>query len=469
MKKHFIYIWIVLVVALASCYDDLGNYDYAPIEEPVVTGMQVKMVAFVGDSITVRPTVKHSRADTEDFSYRWEISNAVDLRTEAYTGKDLHMLCNLKESIYPAKYIITDNSNGMKYFFPFQIEVRSDFTKGTLVLSNVGGVAQLSFIKPGEIILPNIYEGLHGEPLPKDPKQLFYIMAVPGQDWYNNYFVVCGEPDKPGVMLNMSTLFRKRYLGENFFSPPSQLHAGLLTTHGASVPTGVFDGKLYMGAYTTAPFSPVFGKFGDGMPGDYTISEDFLYYRGKSCYLGFEINRRQLVQFGAVGDYMGTNYDVENENDLPFNPKDIDKELVKLLLPTEDAGYAFLRRSDGVIEEAVFNNSPGSIAVRYFREFMGSSLVQPDTKWQASRGEIIYFSSGSNVYRYNPVNETLQTIEQDFGGKTITMLKLVSSDLLIAGVEGELYYLDVSTGKYGDLLKVVKNIPGLPVDLAVRE
>ncbi|MBL0742994.1 PKD-like family lipoprotein [Chryseolinea lacunae] len=466
MKKSFASLLFFGLMALTSCYNDLGNYTYNEVEEPIVTGMQVKIVAFVGDSLIIRPTVKHSLSATDQMEYKWDISNPVDLREEFYDGKNLNIVCHLKESTYSAKFIVTDKSNGMKYFFPFKIEVRSEFTKGTLVLSDVGGVAQLAFVKPDETVQANIYEALHGEPLPHKPLQLFSIEAVPSQDWYNNYFVLCGEPDKPGVMLSLSTLFRKRYLAENFFTEPKQIQMGSLVRHGANVPTGVINGKLYIGAYTTAPFSPVFGKFGDAMPGDYKISDNFIY--AGSHYLGFDVNRQQFVQFGAVGDYAGAQYEVMSDEGVDFNPKAIGKELVYMQMLTGESTYAFFRNTDGTLQEAKFMHVPGMIFPKSYRVFSGSNLVDANTKWQGSFLEIIYFTSGSNIYRYNPLNQDLQRIEQDFGGKNITMLKLIDNDLLVAGVEGALYYMDVSAGKYGDLLKKVGNIPGNPIDIVIR-
>ncbi len=51
----------------------------------------------------------------------------------------------------------------------------------------------------------------------------------------------------------------------------------------------------------------------------------------------------------------------------------------------------------------------------------------------------------------------------------MTMIKLVGDDLLIAGVEGSLHYLDISTGQNGSVYKVIDNIPGYPVDVVVEK
>jgi hypothetical protein len=106
----------------------------------------------------------------------------------------------------------------------------------------------------------------------------------------------------------------------------------------------------------------------------------------------------------------------------------------------------------------------------YKRPFARAELVAPTTKWASTPAEIFYFNSGSKVYRYNPLNEEVRALDTDFGGKEVTMVKTsADGNTLYAGVEGSVYVLDVSTGKFGNVLSKIDNIPGAPVDLAVRE
>ena len=95
--------------------------------------------------------------------------------------------------------------------------------------------------------------------------------------------------------------------------------------------------------------------------------------------------------------------------------------------------------------------------------------MRPDSRWQASHFQIVYFTSDDKIYRYNPTNEEVHALDADFGGKKVTMIKLQKDDVLMAGVEGSLYYLDVSTGQNGNVTKVIPGIPGSPVDVVVRK
>ena len=452
-------------VTVMSCYDDQGNYTYHEPEDPVVLELvDSTFVAYVGDSLVIKPHIEHSLVDTEDLTFDWEISNFVDLRGEYYSGPVLRMLFNLKPETYPAKLTITNHSNGMKYFYHFKIEGRTEFSTGTVILSNDQGVARLSFLKGDTALRANLFEGLHGENLPKDPKQIIIV----DHHWLSAYHVITGEEDKPGVIIDAATMLRVRNLEDNFFDKPSGLHAESLTTVSNGVSTGVFSGKLFCGQWQTCPCSPIFGFYGDAAVGDYELAPQFNFYG--SHYLGFDKKVRGMVQFDVVMNYIGSGYQVipMTDGDV-FDPKDMKVDLVSLMNINPETTYAFGKADDGTIYEYKFQDVPGVFFVKGFREFSGADLVREDSHWVASLFEVIFFTSGDKIYRYNPVNEELHALDVDFGGKNVTMIKLQDDDLLMAGVEGKLYYLDVSTGQNGTVTKVIDNIPGYPVDVVVRK
>ena len=103
------------------------------------------------------------------------------------------------------------------------------------------------------------------------------------------------------------------------------------------------------------------------------------------------------------------------------------------------------------------------------KAFPRQDLLNANTKWASSPTEIFYFTAGAHIYRYNPLNEEVKVLTTDFGGKEVTMVKsLDNGNTLIAGVDGSLYLLDVSTGKFGDIIKKIDGIPGTPVDAVIR-
>jgi len=467
MKNTIVNMFLLFIagIIVISCYDDQGNYTYHDVEDPKVSGLEGQTFAgYVGDSLIVKPHIEHSLMGTDQLTFDWQIANHVDLRAENYSGPVLRMLFNLKPDKYGAKLTISNHSNGMKYFYDFTIEGRTEFSSGTVVLSNDEGVARLSFIKGGTDLRANLFEALHGENLPKDPKQIIIVDHA----WLKAYHVLTGEENKPGVIIDASTMLRVRNLEDNFFDLPAGVRGESLRTVSNGVSTGVFSGKLYCGQWQTCPCSPIFGFYGDAAVGEYDLASQFNFYG--SHYLAFDKNERRFVQFDINMNYMASDYQVipMTEGDV-FDPKDLKIDLLALMNINPETSYAFGKSDDGGIYEYKFQDVPGVFFVKGFREFPAASLLREDSQWQSSLFEIIYFTSDDKVYRYNPTNQEVRPLDADFGGKKVTMIKLVSEDLLVAGVEGSLHYLDVSTGQNGNVYKVIDNIPGYPVDVVVRK
>ncbi|MBT1705988.1 PKD-like family lipoprotein [Chryseosolibacter indicus] len=469
MKKNILYLLIIVLLSVTSCYEDLGNYDYKEVEDPTVIGLQDNIfVGYIGDSLIIEPKVTHSLAGTDALTFDWEIANHLELKGEFYKGSTLRFLFNLKPAIYSAKLTITNQTNGMKYFYNFKIEGRTEFSTGTAILSNDGGIARLSFVKAGNVLIPNLYEGLHGENLPNDPKQILIV-----DNYYTqSYHIVTGEINKPGVILEAATMLRTRYLKDNFFETPDPIVANSLKTHPAgAISHGVINGKLYCGTWQTFSGSPVYGLFGARAAGDYELSPWFNFYGAH--YLGYDVNKKQLLQFDMNLGFTGLNYTVipamQESGKDSFDPKDMKVDLLYMQDLNPENSYAFGKDANGIIYEYKFDTEPTVFFPKRKVQFPGASLIRENTKWQGSQFDVIFFTSDDKIYRYVPDNQDLRPLEADFSGKTVTMIKLIDNDLLIAGVEGSIYYLDVSTGKYGSVYRVIDNIPGSPVDVVVRK
>ncbi|MDJ1482977.1 PKD-like family lipoprotein [Cytophagaceae bacterium YF14B1] len=464
MKKSFIYILFLLFIVTTSCYKDIGNYDYVTPEKPVVEGVKDSLFrAVIGDSLRIFPVVKHTLANTEKLSYQWQINVPHEPWKLNYNEKNLKIVFGEKPGTYTALFIVTDHSNEMKYFFDFKIEARTEFTSGTAVLSVESGVTQLSFVKPDYTILPRLYEGINHEQLPGKPFQLLYINR---QSLDFSYWVL-GEGEKPGVIIDANTMQKGKYINDNFFDTPPSVKVGSLKVHPSAVTVGVINGKLYMGTNQTSPLSPVYGTYGNSSSGDYELSPYFIMTN--DYFLGFNLKKKQFVRFNGAGAYFGTDYTV-----IPvgkgFDPTNVPLDLVYLTYINNSASYAYGKDATGKIYELKFSNSSEIFYTNYMRVFKANDLITADTKWEGSSREVIFFSSGDKVYRYNPVNEEIKVLDTQFSGKTISMLKLIADgDTLVVGTEGNLSYLDVSTGKNGNLLRTVSGIPGAPVDIAIRK
>jgi hypothetical protein len=161
-------------------------------------------------------------------------------------------------------------------------------------------------------------------------------------------------------------------------------------------------------------------------------------------------------------------------NTTQFDPKDVKLDLLYLHTMLGNS-FAFGKAADGTVYELKFTAAyMGFVQITpiYKRPFPQPALITPTTKWAGTPGgkELFYFTSGDKIYRYEPSTQDLQPLTINFGGKNVTMIKVSADDqTMIAGVEGSLYYLDISTNILGSLIKKIDGIPGSPIDVVERK
>lgn len=476
MKFKLIIALAFMVSLYTACKKDLGNYDYHPPSEPTLSAFKDSTFsALLGDSLILKPTVAIADADPlKDLSYEWRITVREEIREAVYTGYPLRIVYSLGPGLRTAKLIITDNRNGLKYVFPFNLNGTTQFTFGKLVLSNDNGVAKLSFVKPdNKTVLADIYNTFHGQSLPNNPVQLYFSDPLPYQPiTQQQFWVICNDPNKKSPVLDASTLLRKNYFDDQFFTPPATIVPGYLEPYMGTVPTGVINGKLYVGVTSTAPFAPDYGKFANEQAGDYNLSRYFTH--GSNFFFAFDIKSKGFVTFAGDGSYLGKDYTVDPTG-TAFDPKNVGMDNL-LYMQAGQAGtyYAFFKAADGSIYELAFTYQFDSvnkkIKAEHKRIFKGASLINADTKWQRNSLNVFYFTSNDKIYRYNPLNEDLRALDVDFGGKKISMLKISADDnTLTVGTPGSVYTVDVSVGKNGVISQTINGIPGAPVDIITRK
>ncbi len=479
MKFKTIYILAFIVVLYASCKKDLGNYVYSPPSEPVVSNLKnVTFPALIGDSLIIKPPVTLADADPmQDLNFEWHISVQEELRDAVYTGYPLKMVYNLGPGDRTASLILTDKRNGLIYKYAFKITGTTQFSDGDLVLSNDNGTAKLSYIKPDNTVIANIYESLNNESLPANPVELYYSKPLPYQpNTKEEYWLLCDDPSSSSVILDASTLLRRSYFTSQFFSPPAIISPGYLEPYlgpvqMGTVPAGVINGKLYVGIQSTAPFADDYGKFANEQVGNYTMSKYFTH--GSSFFIGFDIKSKAFITFGPDGTYAGTTYPLDPES-AGFDPKNVGMDNLLYMKPAEGGtSYAYFKAADGTIYELSFS-FPFDPTLRNFkalgkRVFKAAAMINADTKWVRNSLNVLYFSSNDKIYRYNPINEDSRTLSTDLGGKKITMMKISSDDnTLIAGVNGSVYTIDLRAEAMGSIRKTINGIPGSPVDMVIK-
>jgi hypothetical protein len=469
MKKTIVYILIILVAPfLSACFKDEGNYDYIKLGEPVISGLDTVYTVYTGDSLVISPRIILPEGRT-DLTCTWKIEIPAEARSEDFEGPSLRILYGLGSNRYNAMLIVSDNAIGMKYYYKFIISGKTEFTSGTVVLTDEGGQAKLSFIKPDGTVQPDLYQAINGESLGTNPLQLIPLRNTNYLNITFAYWIVCAGGTNPAVQVNSDDLKRMKYLKENFYDPPGDVRPSYFQKLTNGTTTGIMNEKLYIGTTETAPFGTYYGYFSAPIPGAYSLAPDLIHaYAGGIYYLGFDKVKKCFLRFDPT-TYFGTDY---TQEDSLFNPKDLKMDLLEMEKITENEVYAFCDSLGQTYELKFalnFLDGNSRFKTTYKRKFKGDSLLTANTKWQSSPVGSFYFTSHDKIYRYNPLNQELRQLDTNFGGKEVTMIKMQEDgNRLIAGTGGSLYTLDVSTGKYGNILKQVDGLPGKVIDIFIR-
>ncbi|HEY0298163.1 MAG TPA: hypothetical protein VGB84_02995, partial [Arachidicoccus sp.] len=157
--------------------------------------------------------------------------------------------------------------------------------------------------------------------------------------------------------------------------------------------------------------------------------------------------------------------------DSLFDPTNLKMDLIHLQQINGGLCYAYCKAPNDTLYELEFNavfDGPFQITNMLKRPFAHPELITGSTMWQATQNGIMYFNYQDKVYRYNPTNQDFRIVSADFGGKVVTMVKVVDQNTLAVGVNGSIFFLDISTGKYGTLIKKINGLPGNVIDMALR-
>jgi hypothetical protein len=460
------------MLLIAACSKDKGNYDYIEVPKPVVTAIDTAYTATVGDSLIIIPEVL-LKTGKNDYSCFWKIDVPEKAMSMDYEGQALRIVFGLGANRYNALLKVRDNNNGQVYFYKFVIKGQTAFTRGVLVLSNDANKTVLTFIKPDGTVQPDIYNNINKEVLPGGAMQLVPVRNQFYTNQLSNYWITYSGGGSGAVQLDANTLQRTKYLAENFYTAPSVMKVTGFLNMMNGVTTGIINGKMYIGTTETAPFWPYYGFWGVPVDGSYNLHPNVLhnlYERPYDGYfLGFEDTKKQFLGF-TTNTFLDTIY---NATSGAFNPKDLKMDLVYMNRFTDNEIYAFFDSVGKKIELKFgvdFSADKRVFTPAYKRVFPGASFLTADTKWQSSPIGVFFFTSNDKIYRYNPVNNEVKALDANFNGKKVMMIKVLNGgNLLVAGVEGSIYYLDISVGQNGANPQKIDGIPGAPADIYIRE
>ena len=223
MRLQYILFCLGLFV-VASCYDDLGNYDYHEINEiKVVGGIAEEYSAYtMVDTLKIQPELSFSQdsATTGRFEYAWSITPAtlgVGKTTKISDQRDLVYPVNLPRATYILTFGVKDKETKVEWSTKTYLNVTTLFTNGWLMLGEKDGHAALDMVSISTLgdtmVITDVLKNSGLPPL-KGPRKMISInyRENPSWPWMNGCFLMTDdgtfEMDRVSMTSDVSTNMR---------------------------------------------------------------------------------------------------------------------------------------------------------------------------------------------------------------------------------------------------------------------
>ena len=302
MKRHtYIYMCIVALMTMVSCYEDKGNYEYIELEEVRIdtagTGMQSEYAIMRYDTLRRKPNIYFegklvNEPEDAPLDYMWTIYSATtgvgtnrEIDTIGYRPMLDTVITRLGGNYY-VQLAVTNRHDNIRQFFRTQVSVSEIFDGGWMVFyerADQPGYSDLALIynewvkansKKNRIYL-NLYSTNNGEPLPGTPVRCLDIAVSLTSG--NNYIGLCTDKTLVGVSENGF----ERALGfsDFFYQAPDTEVPVWYGQHGSGVMSGqnseilINNGQIYTNTYSFSATEGRTTKFGVAKNADEEIGE----------------------------------------------------------------------------------------------------------------------------------------------------------------------------------------------------
>lgn len=488
--KHIGFLYIMIIgMLVASCYKDLGNYDYREINELEVDSILSQYARDVDDSLVIRPVLKGSLySDTSRFSYAWEIDG-----TTVAESHDLQIVINMRPGMKYSRYIVTDKETGVKKYHEFQLNVSSS-TAGDLimVLSKYQGRSELSYLrldKPANWAV-NYYQDRYEEPLGTNPQQLTicYLESSKGSPFVNSYGRVMVLTDHEIKLLDKSTLMldtisptltQEAYTGLATYPKPDieryepefiteTIYIWRYVTYGAQEWTynmQISAGHLYTASMASAVWSSnwsydkespykegYFDAFGywdemNDTPNDHNIQMGYE----PGDFILFDKNHGRF----AYASVYGSVYSIEEEDVKAFPNYNLlwgsatsrpNTTSIAVLNNGDQCRMVLLQSGTAASGKGTTKKLVGEMGA-------GNTMNANSSFYMMKYNEYLLYATGNKLYRYNTLDITSGTAPNETRNKVFDLTQFgydasaVITDICVSRTEKTLL---VGVSRYGD-------------------
>lgn len=304
--------WIIgglLLWIAGACTEDKGNYDYTPLNELTIGGLEKSYTVEQSERLSIVADIKGKDgfdADRYDYLwYTWRINNAADPDTLS-REKDLDINVEIAVGEYNLRYVVTEKETGVYYKTDVDMYVINSYSQGVVALSSVDGKANLTFINSVNRVTENAYQTANGEVAGTRPVGIFY---TGGSEWVIGTLIVATaegskvvDPSDFSEMMPFTDFF--------YITPENQVTQGLCKNEGGFDEYVIVGGRIYN--RRVAFVDNLFQKYDPAIKGDYEAAPfsmyeagDFFFYdqKGKRFLYASSYDGATPVEKPASGDF----------------------------------------------------------------------------------------------------------------------------------------------------------------------
>lgn len=401
MKIFKVIIIIFLAnIALLSCYVDKGNYEYTPISDIQISGIEsgyTKISAI--DTLKLSPVITSSYGN--NLEYTWLIYDALNNVDTLGKEKNLSYFITKPTGNYTVYLYVKSKTNGYYVHTNTSLTVGTQFTRGHYILKeNSAGNTELDLLLDDDRFVSNILQSTQGEALSGAPRSMgiLYDKQIIDPVSLNKVSTHCLGLITYNKKVNILRASDMRKIFDHstmFYEEPEETPYKFLT--------GFWTNKYLsnLGTYSTNVTTP-----GSGILGFPTgVSGGSDHWAFSPSLLGMvywdEINNRILWN-----NYNGTAYVI---NDLNYATSNLNYNCL-FMGSFKGVVYGLFRdksNSDKLyLYRLTTSSSSRPPVVNKVTEIDANSKLHTATLFASNQfsAEIIYFVSNNKLYYYDAVN-----------------------------------------------------------------
>ena len=176
MRKIVHIILFVATVMFCACSQDLGNYDYITLDEPVISGLEDQEV-FTLSRLKLSPQIEGGAFQDPDYTFVWMVldQNSSMEPVIIGTGRELDYEVTLAPGAYSLYFTVTEIRTGLYWRTEINLTVSSSMSEGWMVLCSDGGRARLDIVSAttGET-MTDVLKG-NGMPQMNGPRKIQWL------------------------------------------------------------------------------------------------------------------------------------------------------------------------------------------------------------------------------------------------------------------------------------------------------